>query len=349
MKPAPKVSVAVPVYNEETVLPELYRRLGAVLAELPGGPHEMVFVDDGSSDGSREILATLTDIDPRVVAIELSRNFGHQAALSAALDYVSGDVVVVMDGDLQDTPETIPQFLGQYAEGADVVYAIRRDRKENWLLRFCYDGFYRVITALADIDLPMGAGDFGLMSRRVVDILRQSEERHRYLRGLRTWAGFRQVGISVERARRHSGESKYSLRKLFKLACDGIFSFSVVPLRAATFLGAMAITASLLFAVYSLFAKFVLHQSPTGFTALYFFMAFFAGVQLVFLGVIGEYVGRTYEEVKRRPIYIVDRVISQSRQSSPTPARQAPRAVTAPASGAPPTAASHLQEVTRHG
>ncbi len=318
MKQTPRISVAIPIYNEESVLPELYRRLTAVLDDLPGGPHEIVFVDDGSSDGTREILVTLADINPQVTVVELSRNFGHQAALSAALDHVNGDVVVTMDGDLQDTPETIPRFLEQYADGADVVYAIRQDRKESWILRFCYDSFYRIITALADIPLPIGAGDFGLMSRRVVDVLRQSQERHRYLRGLRTWAGFRQVGIPVERDRRHSGESKYSLRKLLQLAFDGIFSFSVVPLRAATLLGGIAIAASTLFAVYSLFAKFVLDQSPTGFTALYISMAFFAGVQLTFLGVIGEYVGRTYEEVKRRPIYIADRVLNPNRSTSTT-------------------------------
>jgi polyisoprenyl-phosphate glycosyltransferase len=306
----PRISVAIPVFNEETVLPELYRRLVAVLEDLPGGPHEIVFVDDGSSDGTWEILETLAAINPQVQAVSLSRNFGHQAALSAALDHVTGDVVVAMDGDLQDTPESIPLFLDEYARGADVVYAIRRDRKEHWLLRFCYDAFYRVIAALADIPLPIGAGDFGLMSRRVVDVLRRSEERHRYLRGLRTWAGFRQVGVSVERAQRHSGKSKYSLRKLLMLAGDGIFSFSVVPLRAAAFLGALAIVASMLFGVYSLVAKFVLRQSPSGFTALYISMAFFAGVQLVFLGVIGEYVGRIYEEVKRRPVYLVDQVLN---------------------------------------
>ena len=190
------------------------------------------------------------------------------------------------------------------------MYAVRQDRKESWLLRLCYHSFYRVITALADISLPLGAGDFGLMSRRVVDVLRQSEERHRYLRGLRTWAGFRQVGIPVERARRHSGQSKYSVRKLLKLAFDGIFSFSVVPLRVATFLGALAVGASCLFGIYCLFAKLVLDRSPTGFTALYLSMTFMAGVQLVFLGVIGEYVGRIYEEVKRRPVYIVNRVLN---------------------------------------
>ena len=161
MKRAPKISVAVPIFNEESVLPELYRRLESVLRDLPGGPHEVVFVDDGSSDGTREILETLADINPQVTVVELSRNFGHQAALSAALDFVTGDVVVAMDGDLQDTPETIPRFLEQYDQGADVVYAVRQDRKENWLLRFCYDNFYRVITALADIHLPMGVGISG--------------------------------------------------------------------------------------------------------------------------------------------------------------------------------------------
>ncbi len=315
MNRVPKVSVAIPIFNEETVLPELHRRVESVLRDLPGGPHEIVFVNDGSSDGTGEILETLADINPQVTVVELSRNFGHQAALSAALDFVTGDVVVAMDGDLQDTPETIPRFLEQYALGADVVYAIRQDRKENWLLRCCYETFYRVITALADINLPMGAGDFGLMSRRVVDVVRHADERHRYLRGLRTWAGYRQIGIPVERARRHSGASKYSFRKLLKLAFDGIFSFSVVPLRAATLAGGLAVTAACLFAAYSLFAKFVLRQSPTGFTALYISMAFFAGVQLMFLGVIGEYVGRIYEEVKRRPLYIVDRVLNAARRS----------------------------------
>lgn len=324
MKREPRISVAIPMYNEESVLPELYRRLQAVLASLPGGPHEMVFVDDGSQDGTREILETLAEVNDQVRVVELSRNFGHQAALSAAFDHVRGDVVVAMDGDLQDTPETIPRFLEQYQAGADVVYAIRRDRKENWLLRWCYDAFYRVISALANISLPLGAGDFGLMSRRVVDVVRQSRERHRYLRGLRTWAGFRQVGIAVERAARHSGRSKYSLRKLLMLASDGIFSFSVVPLRAATYLGAAAIVASLAYGVYSLLAKFVWHQSPTGFTALYIAMAFFAGVQFIFLGVIGEYIGRIYEEVKSRPMYVVDRVLN------PPPAEERLRSGTRP-------------------
>jgi polyisoprenyl-phosphate glycosyltransferase len=309
MTVSPKVSVAIPIFNEESVLPELYRRTAGVLSDLPGGPHEMVFVDDGSRDGTLELLEAIASIDPRVTVLALSRNFGHQAALTAALDHVSGDVVVVMDGDLQDTPETIPQFLAAYHQGYDVVYAIRQNRKEGWLLRACYATFYRLISKLADIRLPVGSGDFALMSRRVVNQLKKSTERHRYLRGLRAWVGFPQIGIQVERAARHSGESKYNFRRLLRLAFDGIFSFSVVPIRAATALGALTVGGSLAFAGYSLFARLLLQQSPAGFTALILAITFLAGVQLLFLGVIGEYVGRIYEEVKSRPHYIVDRVL----------------------------------------
>jgi dolichol-phosphate mannosyltransferase len=306
----PKLSVAIPVYNEEGVLPQLHQRLSAVFDALSGGPHEIVFVDDGSRDGSLEWLETLARVDARVKVVALSRNFGHQAAISAALDFVTGDVVVVMDADLQDTPETIPRFLEKHAEGFDVVYAVRRERKEGWLLRTCYAAFYRVIKSLADIDLPLGAGDFALLSRRVVDQLRKSEERNRYLRGLRTWVGYRQTGLLVEREARAAGESKYTPQKLFKLAFDGIFSFSTAPLRAATVLGAATIIASLAFAAFTLYQRVFLGQAPAGFTALVLGITFLSGVQLLFLGVIGEYVGRVYEEVKRRPHYLVDRVIS---------------------------------------
>lgn len=306
----PRVSVAIPIYHEEAVVPELVRRTSAVLDSLPGGPHEIVFVDDGSSDGTLGMLEAAAERDPRIVVVELSRNFGHQTALAAALDQVSGDVVILMDGDLQDPPEAIPTLVDQYRQGYDVVYAQRVNRKEPWWLRMCYYVFYRLLAALSSIELPLDAGDFGLMSRRVVDEIRAMPEHHRYLRGLRTWVGFRQIGIPVERAARHAGRTKYSPLKLLKLASDGIFAFSIVPLRAAAILGAVAITCSLLFALYSLYAKFWLHV-PQGFTALIFVITFLSGMNLFFLGIIGEYVGRVYEEAKARPHYVVRRVFSQ--------------------------------------
>ena len=305
-----RLSIAIPVYNEETVLPELYRRLKCVLDQVEGGPHEIVFVDDGSSDASREILAGLAIADTRVKAVLLSRNFGHQSALSAALDHVTGDAVVLMDGDLQDTPETIPRFLEMYWQGFDVVYAIREKRKEAWWLKTCYAGFYRLIRQLSELNLPEGSGDFALLSRRVVDRMIAMPERHRYLRGLRYWVGYRQTGITVERDARHSGVSKYSFAKLFQLAFDGIFSFSVKPLRAAAVLGFTAITAASAFVAFAIVAHLFFGRSPAGFTALITFMTMLTGIQLVVLGLIGEYVGRIYEQVKLRPMYVVDRVLT---------------------------------------
>jgi len=301
----PRVSIAVPVHNEETVVPELLQRTLTVLDALPGGPHELVLVDDGSTDGTRELLDAAASADPRVVAVTLSRNFGHQAALGAALDYVTGDAVVMMDGDLQDRPEMIPRLVEEFRRGYDVVYARRIKRKENLLLRACYWLYYRLMSSLAEVDVPRDAGDFGLLSRTVVDLLRRSPERHRYWRGLRSWVGFRQIGIPIERDARHSGRSKYSARKLLKLALDGIFSFSVFPLRAATLAGGVTVAASLAFAAYSVAAKLLFDESPRGFTALIVGISFLSGVQLLFLGVVGEYVGRIYEQVKQRPLYIV--------------------------------------------
>jgi len=306
----PRVSLAIPIYNEEAVVPELVRRTSAVLDSLPGGPHEIVFVNDGGSDGTLGMLAAAAERDSRIVVVELSRNFGHQIALAAALDQVSGDVVILMDGDLQDPPEAVPTLVDHYRQGYDVVYVRRVNRKERWWLRMCYYVFYRLLATLSSIELPLDSGDFGLMSRRVVDEIRRMPEHHRYLRGLRTWVGFRQIGIPVERAARHAGRTKYSPLKLLKLASDGIFAFSIVPLRAAAILGTIAIACSFLYALYSLYAKFWLH-SPQGFTALILAITFLSGVNLFFLGIIGEYVGRVYEEAKARPHYVVRRVFSQ--------------------------------------
>jgi len=304
-----RLSLAIPVHNEEAVLPELLRRVGVVLDGITGGPHEIVFVDDGSADRSLAILEDAAQRDPRILVISFSRNFGHQAAISAAVDHINGDAVIIMDGDLQDTPESIPLFLEKFDAGFDVVFAQRVKRKEPLWLRACYYFFYRVIASLSDIHLPLDSGDFGLISRRVVEEIRRMPEHQRYLRGLRTWVGFKQTGIAVERAERYAGRAKYTPLRLLKLASDGIFAFSIVPLRAATALGMAGITASVLFAIYSVYVKFILKQAPKGFTALAFLIIFLSGFILLFLGVIGEYVGRIYEEVKARPNYIVARVI----------------------------------------
>lgn len=308
-----RLSVAIPVHNEESILPELLSRLRIVLDSLPGGPHEVLFVDDGSTDRTFEMLAAAAREDSRIVVLSLSRNFGHQAAITAALDYVTGDAALVMDGDLQDVPEAIPQFVEKYNQGFDVVYAQRVRRKEPLLLRVCYFVFYRMMASLSDIRLPLDSGDFGLMLRRVVNQLKKMPEHHRYLRGMRSWVGFRQTGLLVERAERHSGRSKYSLMQLMKLAFDGIFAFSIVPIRAAALLGAFVIFFSSLFVLYSLYAKIFLQKSPRGFTALIVTVTFLSGIVLFFLGVIGEYVGRIYEGIKARPQYIIGRTAGRVR------------------------------------
>ena len=312
-----RLSVAIPVHNEESVLPELLRRLCAVLDSLAGGPHEVVFVDDGSSDRTFELLAEAAQRDSRIVALSLSRNFGHQQAITAALDHVTGDATVVMDGDLQDVPEVIPQFVEKFRQGYDVVYARRVRRKEPLLLRFCYSLFYRMMAALSDIRLPLDSGDFGLLSRRVIEQLRRMPEHHRYLRGMRSWVGFQQIGLELERPERHSGRSKYSTLRLLKLATDGLFAFSIVPIRAASLVGAFVMLLSTLFVLYSFYAKFFLHQSPQGFTALLVAVTFLSGIVLFFLGVIGEYVGRIYEETKARPQYVIDRIAGRAGTETP--------------------------------
>jgi glycosyltransferase involved in cell wall biosynthesis len=307
--PSPfRLSVAIPLHNEEEVIPALLSRLGSALGAIEGGPHEVVLVDDGSTDRTAAMLEDAARIDPRLVVVVLSRNFGHQAALTAALDHVSGDAVIMMDADLQDRPEAIPLFLEKFREGYDVVYAQRMSRKESLWLRASYKMFYRILNMISDMHIPMDAGDFGLVSRRVVLELRRLREHHRYLRGLRSWVGLRQIGIEVERDARAAGDPKYDLWRLFRLAFDGIFSFSTLPIRVVGLFGMAALAASGVYALYTLYAKLVLHISPQGFTAIIIIVTFLSGVNLIFLGVIGEYLGRVYEEVKTRPVYIVDRV-----------------------------------------
>jgi glycosyltransferase involved in cell wall biosynthesis len=301
----PKISVVIPVYEEEELIPELLRRVLATLDGLGGGPHELVLVDDGSRDRTWALIAEGAARDPRVRGVSLSRNFGHQTALTAGLDASDGDVTVVMDGDLQDPPELIPQLVAAWAEGNDVVYVRRAQRQEGIFLRLAYWAFYRLQAKLVSLAVPLDTGDFGLLSRRVVEELRRTREAHRFLRGLRTWVGFTQIGIAAPRDSRQGGVSKYTLRRLVRLALDGVFAFSVVPLRAASAAGCLTLVASGLFTVYAIAVRFTTGQAPAGFTALIALMVFLAGAQLLFLGIIGEYVGRVYEEVKHRPLYVI--------------------------------------------
>jgi len=311
----PSVSVCVPVFNEFESVPALLDRLTQVLLKIPraqsGVPHELVLVDDGSGDATAE---SILENWPRGSGLSLrlvrfSRNFGHQSALTAALDHAKGEVCFLIDGDLQDKPEELPRFLALYLDGADVVFAQRVGRKEGLCLRLLYRTFYRVVQRLSDTPLPLDSGDFSLISRRVVDVMKTSPERNRYLRGLRAWAGFRQVAIPVERSARHAGHSKYNLLKLFRLAFDGIFSFSVVPLRFASISGLLMMAGAFLFGIYAVYVRFFLDRSPPGFTALTFMLISFSGLQLLFMGVMGEYLGRIYHEVKKRPHYVVDEVV----------------------------------------
>jgi len=304
-----RLSVGIPIHDEEQVVPELVARVLATLDRVPGGPHEVVFVDDGSTDGSRQLLAAAAKRDPRVKVVALSRNFGHQAALGAALDHATGDAVVLMDGDLQDEPEVIPDLVRGHESGADVVYARRATREEGVLFRAAYRLYYRIVSSLSELPLPLDTGDFALLGPPVVAALRRLPEHQRYLRGLRAWVGFKQIGIDVQRRARAGGRRKYTTWRLLQLALDGICSFSIVPLRAATITGLVTIAAATAFALYAIYMRIVVGAVPVGFTASIVVMTLLSGVQLLFLGVIGEYLGRIYTEAKGRPRYIVAEIV----------------------------------------
>ena len=301
----PVISVVVPLYNEQETIGELHRRLSLVM-QATGESYELVFVDDGSRDATPRLIAELADRDPCLVPIHLSRNFGHQPAVSAGLDHARGRAVVVMDGDLQDPPEVIPQFIQLWKMGNDVVYAIRRKRKEGVFKRSAYFLFYRLLRAIADIDIPLDSGEFCLMDRKVVDSLRSLPERWRFVRGLRTFVGFRQVGLVYERAPREAGRPKYTLFDLTRLAMDGLVSFSSYPLRLVTQLGLLTACLSVALTVWVLVDALIRHTAPRGWASLIVVTLFMGSVQLISLGIIGEYIRLIFLEAKQRPSYIVD-------------------------------------------
>ncbi len=300
----PLLSIIVPIYNEEETLPELDRRLIGALEDL-GETFEVILVNDGSRDGSFEVMSAMVARDPRIRVIDFSRNFGHQAAFYAGLRRAAGQATILMDGDLQDPPEAIADLVAKWREGFEVVYAIRKHRKEGFLKRTAYSLFYRLLRSIAYIEIPMDAGDFALMDERVVRLLRGMRERNKFLRGLRSWVGFRQIGLPCDRGERYAGRPKYSIRRLFRLAFDGLLAYSYVPLRIAFVLGLLISGVSFLLAsVYFLQRIFSPADIPKGFTTLAILVLFLGGVQLLTIGLLGEYLGRIYDEVKRRPEYI---------------------------------------------
>jgi polyisoprenyl-phosphate glycosyltransferase len=320
MPDQPLYSIVVPIYNEAENIAELYRRIRMVMDQV-AAPIELILVNDGSRDRSLELIRQIHHQDPCVCYVSLARNFGHQIAVTAGLQHARGQAVLILDADLQDPPELLPQMLDRWQAGYEVIYAQRRQRRqEHWFKRFCAYSFYRVLRSLADVEIPTDAGDFCLLDRKVVDTLNVMPERIRYLRGLRSWVGFRHIAIPFERDPRYAGSVKYTFRKSLKLAINGIVSFSQVPLRLSTYVGLITAMLALLMAILVLYWRLFIPNSPlTGFTLILIAIFFLGAVQLVSIGILGEYVGRIYEEVKGRPLYTVGEIAGfEATQTSAT-------------------------------
>ncbi len=301
----PRVSIVVPLYNEEETFPHLIERLNAVMESFPMEV-EVVLIDDGSRDETAAMMYRLALADKRYHCVFLSRNHGHQLALTAGIFRARGtEALFIIDGDLQDPPELLPLFYEELKKGADVVYAIRKKRKEGYIKRMSYHLFYRILSKISYVEIPLDSGDFALISRRVAEVIKKMPEESRYLRGMRSWVGFKQKGIEYNRDGRHAGVSKYSVSQLFRLAYNGIFNFSEFPVKFMTWSGAVAITVSLLYFLFVLIKKMFFAQVIEGFTALLIVIILFSGVQLMALGIIGEYVLRIFFQSKNRPLFII--------------------------------------------
>ena len=305
----PTISIVAPAFNEEAILKELYSRVSRVM-DGAGESWELVLVNDGSRDRSYQIMCELHERDPRVKVINFARNFGHQIAITAGTDYARGDAVVIIDADLQDPPETILDLIAKWREGYQVVYAVRSERKgETWFKEFTAKLFYRIIYRITDIDIPMDTGDFRLMDRKAVNALKGMREKHRFMRGMSVWVGFRQTGVHYVRAERFAGETKYPLKKMLKFALDGITSFSYLPLQLATYVGFCAAAMSVLGIIVTLILRLMGSREFEGQASTLVSVLFLGGVQLICLGIIGEYLGRIYDEVKGRPLYVVSETL----------------------------------------
>jgi dolichol-phosphate mannosyltransferase len=302
----PALSLVIPLLNEQDTLPTLVERLTLVLDKHPEIDFEVLLVDDGSTDQTRDMIRQLALADSRFVGVFLSRNFGHQLAITAGLARARGtEAVAVMDGDLQDPPEMLPAMLQELRAGWDVVHCVRTKRKEGWLKRFSYWSFYRLLSLVSDFRLPENSGDFCIMRRKVVDVLNQMPEESRYVRGMRAWVGFRQKGIEYERDGRAQGTTKYSTRKLFNLAWTGIFNFSNAPIKFISRMGLISILVGFIYFGVVVYRKLAFGDVPQGFTTTIFAIIIFSGLQLISLGIIGEYVLRIFFQVKGRPLFIV--------------------------------------------
>jgi dolichol-phosphate mannosyltransferase len=301
----PTFTIIAPVFNERESLPVLFERVKEVM-DKTGDPWELVLVDDGSRDGSTEIIRELARQDERVRPVIFARNFGHQIAVTAGLDYSRGQAVVIIDADLQDPPETILEMIQKWREGNEVVYAVRAEREgETWFKTFTASLFYRIIYRITDVKIPMDTGDFRLLDRKVVNVMNQMRERHRFLRGMSAWVGFKQVGVSYRRAARYAGSTKYPFTKMLKLAITAITGFSYFPLQVATYLGFISAGLSIVAIPVVVSMRLAGSQDFSGQATTLIAVLFLGGVQLICLGILGEYLGRIYDEVKGRPLYIV--------------------------------------------
>ena len=315
----PTISIIAPVYNEEAILHELYKRISETMETL-GESWELVLVNDGSWDRSYEIMLELHEQDPRVHIVNFSRNFGHQIAITAGMDYAQGQAVVIIDADLQDPPSVILEMVDKWKEGYEVVYAIRRERKgETRFKLWTAKMFYRVINKITGVNIPLDTGDFRLLDRKAVDALRQIREHHRFMRGLSVWIGFRQTGVTYVREERFAGETKYPLSKMLRFAMDGITSFSYLPLQFATYIGFIIAGLSVLGILATIILRLSGSQAFYGQATTLVMVLFLGGIQLISLGIIGEYLGRIYDEVKNRPLYIVDEAVGfEQNDAGPT-------------------------------
>jgi len=298
-------SIIVPIYNEKENLPVLHRRVTEVLNST-GEPWELILVDDGSTDGSTDIIRELAQKDEHVRPVIFARNFGHQIAITAGWDYARGDAVVIIDADLQDPPELILEMAKKWKEGNEVVFAVRTEREgESWFKLWTASLFYRIIYRITDVKIPLDTGDFRLMDRKVVNVLKQMRERHRFPRGMSAWVGFKQVGVEYKRAARVAGETKYPFRKMFRLAINAVTGFSYFPLQVATYFGFGSASIAILAIPVVIYLRVTGSQAFFGQASTLIAVLFLGGVQLISLGVLGEYIGRLYDEAKGRPLYIV--------------------------------------------